>query len=84
MVDAAATNTGLRAIVSEGAGVRSVREHLLRGPRGWFSLPEAAVQTTALVVDEPLGATALARRPRFACRTAPTSLLIYAGRGSRR
>ena len=39
MLEAAASNAGLRAVVSEGAGVRSVREHLLRGPRGWFSLP---------------------------------------------
>ncbi len=50
MLDAAAGNESLRAVVSEGAGVRSVREHLLRGPRGWFSLPEQAVQTAALAV----------------------------------
>ena len=31
MLQAAASNAGLRAVVSEGAGVRSVREHLLRG-----------------------------------------------------
>ena len=50
MLQAAALNTALRAVVSEGAGVRSVREHLLRGPRGWFSLPEVAVQTAAVAV----------------------------------
>ena len=50
MLQAAASNTGLRAVVSEGAGVRSVREDLLRGPRGWFALPEAAVQSAALAV----------------------------------
>jgi hypothetical protein len=50
MLETAASNNALRAVVSEGAGVRSVREHLLRGPRGWFSLPEVAVQTAALAV----------------------------------
>ena len=59
MLEAAASNPGLRAVVSEGAGVRSVREHLLRGPRGWFSLPEAAVPAggrrtmAALTTDGP-------------------------------
>ena len=42
MLQAAASNTGLRAVVSEGAGARSVREDLLRGPQGWLALPEAA------------------------------------------
>jgi fermentation-respiration switch protein FrsA (DUF1100 family) len=56
MLQAAAENTGLRAVVSDGAGFRSVREELLRGPRGWFtSLPEQAVQSTALAV---MGGTA--------------------------
>ena len=50
MLDAVAGNESLRAVVSEGAGVRSVREHLLRGPRGWFSLPEQAVQSAALAI----------------------------------
>ena len=80
MLQAAASNTGLRAVVSEGAGVRSVREHLLYGPRGWFSLPEAAMQTTAVAV---LSGTApppsLADLvPRIAPRPL---LLIYAGQG---
>ena len=50
MLQAAASNTGLRAVVSEGAGVRSVREDLIRGPRGWLALPESAVQTAAVAV----------------------------------
>ena len=80
MLQAAASNTGLRAVISEGAGVRSVREHLLHGPRGWFSLPEAAVQTAAVAV---LSGTApppsLADLvPRIAPRPL---LLIYAGQG---
>jgi fermentation-respiration switch protein FrsA (DUF1100 family) len=50
MLETAAANDDLRAVVSDGAGVRSVREHLLRGWRGWFSLPEAAMQTAAVAV----------------------------------
>jgi hypothetical protein len=50
MLQAAASNDGLRAVLAEGAGVRSVREDLLRGPRGWFALPETAVQSAALAV----------------------------------
>ena len=80
MLQAAASNIGLRAVVSEGAGVRSVREHLLHGPRGWLSLPEAAVQTAAVAV---LSGTA--PPPSLADlvpRIAPRPLfLIYAGRG---
>ena len=80
MLQAAATNTELRAVVSEGAGVRSVREHLLRGPRGWFSLPEAAVQTAAVAI---LSGTA--PPPSLADlipRIAPRPLfLIHAGQG---
>ena len=48
MLQAAAANTGLRAVVSDGAGFRSVREDVLRGPRGWLALPEATVQSIAL------------------------------------
>ena len=80
ILQAAASNTGLRAVVSEGAGVRSVREHLLYGPRGWFSLPEAAVQTTAVAVlsgtAPPPSLTDLV--PRIAPRPL---FLIYAGQG---
>ncbi len=80
MLEAAATNPLLRAVVSEGAGVRSVREHLLRGPRGWFSLPEAAVETAALAAmtatRPPPALTDLL--PRIAPRPV---LLVYAGRG---
>ncbi len=80
MLQAAASNIGLRAVVSEGAGVRSVREHLLRGPRGWLSLPEAAVQTAAVAVlsgtRPPPSLADLV--PRIAPRPL---LLVYAGHG---
>lgn len=80
MLEAAATNPRLRAVVSDGAGVRSVREHLLRGPGGWFSLPEAAVQTVAVAAmtgtPPPRSLTDLL--PRIAPRPL---LLVYAGHG---
>jgi hypothetical protein len=50
MIEAAASNSGIRAVVSEGAGARSVREELIRGPRGWPAIPTALVQTAALAV----------------------------------
>jgi hypothetical protein len=81
MLQAAASNTGLRAVVSEGAGARSVREDLLRGPRGWLALPEAAVQTVTVAVMSgtapPPSLTDLV--PRIAPRS---TFLIYAGRGA--
>jgi uncharacterized protein len=80
MLQAAASNTGLRAVVSEGAGVRSVREHLLRGPRGWLSLPEAAVETAALAVLS--GTAPPPSLASLAARVSPRPIfLIYAGQG---
>jgi uncharacterized protein len=80
MLEAAASNTGLHAVVSEGAGVRSVHEHLLRGARGSFSLPAAAVQTAAVaVLSGTMPPPSLADLlPRIAPRPL---LLIYAGNG---
>jgi uncharacterized protein len=80
MLQAAASNTRLRAVISEGAGVRSVREHLLYGRRGWFSLPEAAVQTAAVAVLS--GAAPPPSLADLVPRIAPRPLfLIYAGQG---
>jgi fermentation-respiration switch protein FrsA (DUF1100 family) len=80
MLEAAASNTGLHAVVSEGAGVRSVHEHLLRGARGSFSLPAAAVQTAAVaVLSGTMPPPSLADLvPRIAPRPL---LLVYAGNG---
>ncbi len=50
MIEAAASNDALKAVVSEGAGERSVAESLIRGPRGWFAMPSMAVQTLAVAV----------------------------------
>jgi hypothetical protein len=50
MLEAAAGNRHLRAVVSEGAGIRSLREELLFGLRSIPALPTQAVQTAALAV----------------------------------
>ena len=54
MIEAAAGNDGLKAVVSEGAGVRSVREALLRrGPNALelaLQYPQDLVQTAAVWV----------------------------------
>ena len=50
MLEAAAGNADLRAVVADGAGERSVRESALRGPAGWFSLPSYLVETSAVAV----------------------------------
>jgi hypothetical protein len=80
LIEAAAANEAIRAVVSEGAGVRSVREAALRGPAGWADLPREAVQTAALAV---LSATAPPPSLEdLAARIAPRPLLlIYAARG---
>jgi hypothetical protein len=80
MLEAAASNPRLHAVVSEGAGIRSVREDLLRGPRGWFALPEAALQTTALAVLS--GTPPPPSLKELTPLIAPRHLfLIYAGHG---
>jgi uncharacterized protein len=79
MLEAAASNTALRAVVSEGAGARSVREDLLRGPRDFFALPAQAVQTAALAVLS--GTAPPPSLERLVSKIAPRPLLlIYAGR----
>ncbi len=50
MVEAAAANPALQAVVAEGAGERSVRESVIRGPRGCFAVPMMAVETAATAV----------------------------------
>jgi fermentation-respiration switch protein FrsA (DUF1100 family) len=80
MLQAAASNPQLRAVVSDGAGARSVREDLLRGPRGWLAIPEATVQTAAVAVLS--GALPPPSLEQLTSRIAPRPLfLIYAGRG---
>ena len=82
MLQAAANNTGLRAVVSDGAGFRSVREEVLRGPRGWFtSVPEQAVQSAALAVMS--GTAPPPSLKELVPRIAPRHVFfIYAGHGA--
>jgi dienelactone hydrolase len=82
MLQTAAANTGLRAVVSDGAGFRSVREELLYGPRGWFtSLPEQAVQSAALTVMS--GTAPPPSLKELVPRIAPRHVFfIYAGHGA--
>ena len=50
MLEAAAGNRALRAVVADGAGERSVRESRLRGRAGLLSMPSYLVQTAAVAV----------------------------------
>jgi dienelactone hydrolase len=82
MLQAGAANAGLRAIVSDGAGFRSVREELMYGPRAWFtSLPLQAVQSAALTVmsGTPPPPSLKDLVPRIAPRHV---FFIYAGHGA--
>ncbi|HSC49332.1 MAG TPA: alpha/beta hydrolase [Gaiellaceae bacterium] len=81
MLQAAAENPQLHAVVSDGAGARSVREDVLRGPRGWFSLPENAVQTAAVSVLS--GTPPPPPLQELVTRISPRHLfLIWAGRST--
>ncbi|HEY6054519.1 MAG TPA: CocE/NonD family hydrolase [Gaiellaceae bacterium] len=74
LLEAAAANRQLRAVVSEGAGIRSIREGLLLGPRGWFALPEYAVQTAAVALLS--GTAPPPALDDLAARIAPRPLLL--------
>jgi fermentation-respiration switch protein FrsA (DUF1100 family) len=50
MLEAAAENPDLNAVVSEGAGIRSVREELIYGTRSIPTLPAQLIQTTAVAI----------------------------------
>ena len=80
LLEAAATNSGLQAVVSDGAGERSVRESATRGAAAALVLPLQAVQTAAVAVLSgdcpPAGLQDLV--PRIAPRPV---LLILAGNG---
>jgi uncharacterized protein len=81
MLQAAAGNEGLRAVVSDGAGFRSVREDVLYGPRGWFSLPESAIQSVALATFS--GTAPPPSLKELVPRIAPRHVFfIYAGHGA--
>jgi fermentation-respiration switch protein FrsA (DUF1100 family) len=50
LLEAAAENSDLRAVVADGAGERSVRETLLYGPAAVLVLPQMAIQTAAVSI----------------------------------
>jgi hypothetical protein len=81
MLEAAAENPGLKAVVSEGAGERSVRETLIRGPRGWLAVPAMAAESAALtVLSQTLPPPSL---EDAAARISPRAVFfVYAGNGS--
>lgn len=80
LLDAAAENAALRAVVSDGAGERSIRESLTRGIAAALVLPLQAVETAAVVALTgdlpPPGLQDVL--PRIAPRSV---LLVFAGRG---
>jgi uncharacterized protein len=80
LIEAAARNRELRAVVSDGAGVRSIREAVLLGRGAWLTLPSYAVQTTAIALLS--GKSPPAPLDKLAARIAPRPLfLIYAEHG---
>jgi uncharacterized protein len=80
LLEAAAEDVELDAVVSEGAGTRTVSEDLTRGPAGWPSLPTSAVMTAATAVfswDLPP-----ASLEELVAQISPVPiLLVYAGNG---
>ena len=81
MLQTAAHQPLLRAVVADGAGVRSIRDHLAvdgRGPISWIS--PLLVQTAATaVLSDSLPPPALSR---VVSRISPrATFFIYAGRG---
>jgi dienelactone hydrolase len=80
LLEAAAEGVPLDAVVSEGAGMRSIREDLSRGPAGWPALPADAVLTAATAVLS--GDTPPPALQDLVGEIAPTPiLLVYAGKG---
>ena len=81
MLEAAAENPGLKAVVSEGAGERSVRETLIRGPRGWPAVPAMAAQSAVLaVLSQTLPPPSL---EDAVARISPRAVFfVYAGHGA--
>jgi hypothetical protein len=80
LLDDAAQNPGLRAVVSEGAGERSYREELIYGARGWFALPGRMVLTAAVAFLS--GESPPPSLRDVVARISPRAiLLVYAGHG---
>jgi predicted acyl esterase len=80
LLEAAANDHRLRAVVADGAGERSVRELWLRGPAAALALPEGLVRTVSVaVLSDTLPPPSL---ERVAARIAPSAaFFVSAGRG---
>lgn len=80
MIQAGAENDALNAVISEGAGERSIHEATMRGPAGWPALIGQAVADGVIAVvsgDAPPSSLG-----DLVARVAPTPLfLIYATHG---
>lgn len=74
LIDAAADDERIAVVVSEGAGERSVRETLIRGPAAALAIPQAFVLTTAVAAIT--GETAPPGLDELASRVAPRRLLL--------
>jgi fermentation-respiration switch protein FrsA (DUF1100 family) len=74
MLEAAAGNPGLAAVVSEGAGERSVRETLLHGIAAAAVLPQQAVLTGAVALFS--GESPPPALDRMTAEIAPRALLL--------
>jgi dienelactone hydrolase len=74
MLEAAAGNPGLAAVVSEGAGERSVRETLLHGIAAAAVLPQQAVLTGAVALFS--GESPPPALDRMTAKIAPRALLL--------
>ncbi len=81
MIQAGAENEGLAAVVSEGAGIRSIREALLLdGAAKWITAPFWAVTTAATMVFS--GTTPPPALDDLAAKVSPRPLfLVYASPG---
>jgi uncharacterized protein len=81
MLQAAAGNHDLRAVVSDGAGERSVRETWLRGRPAALAIPESAIQPAAVAIySDTLPPPSL---KTVAARIAPSAaFFIYAEHGN--
>jgi fermentation-respiration switch protein FrsA (DUF1100 family) len=81
MLEAAAENPGLKAVVSEGAGERSVRETMQRGWRDILAVPSMATEAAALAVFSQTAPPPSLKD--VAGKIAPRAVFfIYAGRGA--
>ncbi len=77
MIEAAATNDRIAAVVSEGAGERSYREMLIRGPAAALAIPQAMVLSASVALLT--GDTPPPPLDELAARISPRALLLING-----